>query len=80
MTIAAQVIGTQLVAHDKKDILDHISKDKDFFCRLFQIPKRSKNQISNEPEDLEFQNPFLPINFLAIENNACHLSGELWFR
>tara|TARA_A100001035_G_scaffold174971_1_gene139042 strand:+ start:120 stop:362 length:243 start_codon:yes stop_codon:yes gene_type:complete len=80
MTIAAQVISTQLVAHDKKDILDHISQRQRFVQQVIPNPQKSKNQISNEPEDLEFQNPFLPINFLAIENNACHLSGELWFR
>jgi len=45
MTIASQVIGTQLVAHDKKDILDHISQRQRFFQEV--IPNPQKEQKSN---------------------------------
>jgi hypothetical protein len=80
MTIAAQVIGTQLVAHDKKDILDHISQRQRFFQQV--IPNPQKEQKSNFKSARRFRvsESLSPINVLAIENNACHLSGELWFR
>tara|TARA_Y100000589_G_scaffold15714_1_gene12781 strand:+ start:1050 stop:1208 length:159 start_codon:yes stop_codon:yes gene_type:complete len=43
MIIAAQVIGTQLVAHDKKDILDHTSpKTKIFSAGYSKSPKGAK--------------------------------------
>jgi len=45
MTIAAQVISTQLVAHDKKDILDHIPQRQRFFLQV--IPNPQKEQKSN---------------------------------
>tara|TARA_B000000565_G_scaffold34464_1_gene22979 strand:- start:1419 stop:1562 length:144 start_codon:yes stop_codon:yes gene_type:complete len=45
MTIAAQVIGTQLVAHDKKDILDHTFQRQRFFLQV--IPNPQKEQKSN---------------------------------
>ena len=80
MTIAAQVICTQLVAHDKKDILDHISQRQRFFLQV--IPNPQKEQKSNFKSARRFRvsEPLSPINVLAIENNACHLSGELRFR